>query len=164
MNTSNINMLAEAAEAMAKLSEAREKKALFDLEHPQAAGQPGTTDPIQFSFNESSHHVSLNLNPLSVGRLNNASSMKYNEDNEGIQVPDASTVICNRRNNHFAKKLHAILTDKNCKSAIAWLPSGKAFCILNKEEFTKRILPKYVCEFKFDSFMRRLKCWAVSQD
>ena len=158
MNKSNINLLAEAAEAMAKLSKAPERKT-FDLQHPQAAGQPGIADHMPFSSNSSYHHVSLNLNPSGVGQLTNSSSTKNNGNDEGIQVPHASSVICKSRDNNFAKKLHAILADKNCKSAIAWLPSGKAVCILNKVEFTNKILPMYFRETKFDSFTRRLKRW-----
>ncbi|KAL3798404.1 hypothetical protein HJC23_005057 [Cyclotella cryptica] len=63
------------------------------------------------------------------------------------------------RNPSFAYKLHAILMDKHCNSAISWLPSGDAFCIMDKEEFTKTVLPKYFRETKFESFTRRIKRW-----
>ncbi|KAL3793550.1 hypothetical protein HJC23_007290 [Cyclotella cryptica] len=59
----------------------------------------------------------------------------------------------------FAYKLHALLMDKDCNSAITWLPSGEAFCIIDKEEFTKKVLPKYFGETKFESFSRRIKRW-----
>ncbi|KAL3794561.1 hypothetical protein HJC23_008017 [Cyclotella cryptica] len=65
----------------------------------------------------------------------------------------------NRRKPSFALKLHALLADKNCRSAITWMPSGKSFCILDKEEFANKWLPKYFGEAKFESFSRRLKRW-----
>lgn len=65
----------------------------------------------------------------------------------------------NRRQASFALKLHTLLADTNCRSALIWLPSGKSFCILDKEEFTNKWLPKYFGEAKFESFSRRLRRW-----
>ena len=64
---------------------------------------------------------------------------------------------CKRTN--FAFTLHAILADKNCNSAITWLPSGKSFVILDRGVFTKQIMPRYLRETRFESFSRRLKRW-----
>lgn len=60
-----------------------------------------------------------------------------------------------RRKPNFAEKLHAVLSNKDCRHAVAWLPSGRSFCITDQEEFVKKILPKYFREAKFDSFSRR---------
>eukprot|EP00956_Cyclotella_meneghiniana_P027723 scaffold62892_cov45-Cyclotella_meneghiniana.AAC.1 len=59
----------------------------------------------------------------------------------------------------FPDRLHAVLSNRSLSDIIAWLPSGKSFCILNKDEFTKKILPMYFKESKFASFDRRLKRW-----
>lgn len=64
-----------------------------------------------------------------------------------------------RRKPNFAEKLHAVLSNKDCRHAIAWLPSGRSFCITDQEEFVKKILPKHFREAKFESFSRRLKRW-----
>ena len=59
----------------------------------------------------------------------------------------------------FPEKLHAILNDNRLSSIITWLPSGKSFCILNKDAFTRNVLPRYFKESLFESFSRRLKRW-----
>jgi hypothetical protein len=69
----------------------------------------------------------------------------------------------NRRQTSFALKLHALLADTKCRSAVTWLPAGKSFCILDKEEFTNKWLPKYFGEAKFESFSRRLKRWGFQK-
>ncbi|KAL7553075.1 hypothetical protein ACHAWF_016446 [Thalassiosira exigua] len=64
-----------------------------------------------------------------------------------------------RRKPNFAEKLHVVLSNKFCRRAITWLPSGRSFCITDQEEFVKTILPRYFREAKFESFSRRLKRW-----
>mmetsp|Transcript_41099 Transcript_41099/g.70329 ORF Transcript_41099/g.70329 Transcript_41099/m.70329 type:complete len:420 (+) Transcript_41099:121-1380(+) len=70
-----------------------------------------------------------------------------------------ATAPSRRRKPNFAEKLHSVLNNKECRHAIAWLPSGRSFCITNQEEFVKKILPKFFREAKFESFSRRLKRW-----
>jgi hypothetical protein len=65
----------------------------------------------------------------------------------------------NRRKPSFAEKLHAILSNKHLSPIISWLSTGKSFCILNKEQFTRHVLPFYFREAKFESFSRRIKRW-----
>jgi hypothetical protein len=59
----------------------------------------------------------------------------------------------------FAENLYVILADKHLDNIIMWLPSGKSFCILDKERFTKKVLPTYFREVKFESFSRRINRW-----
>ena len=54
-----------------------------------------------------------------------------------------------RRKPTFAEKLHLILSNKQLSSLITWLPSGKSFCILDKDRFAQRVLPVYFREAKF---------------
>ena len=63
----------------------------------------------------------------------------------------------------FALRLHALLSDQNCISAIAWLPSGRSFVILNRSLFSEKCLRKYFHETKFQSFSRRLQRWGFSK-
>lgn len=67
-----------------------------------------------------------------------------------------SRVPASKRKPSFALKMHAVLSDPNCKSAITWLPAGKAFVILNRDLFVRKCLPKYFREAKYESFSRRL--------
>jgi hypothetical protein len=71
--------------------------------------------------------------------------------------------VSNSRRPRFVDKLHAILSDRSAKSIITWLPSGKAFVILDRSEFTSKILPRYMRETQFDSFSRRLKRWGFKK-
>ncbi|KAL7505925.1 hypothetical protein ACHAXN_003314 [Cyclotella atomus] len=59
----------------------------------------------------------------------------------------------------FVEKLHAILSNKHFAKIITWLPSGKLFCILDKEKFIKKVLPMYFREVQFKMFSRRIKRW-----
>lgn len=64
-----------------------------------------------------------------------------------------------RRKPNFAEKLHAVLSNKECRDIVSWMPSGRAFIIKNKADFSKKILPKYLRQAKLESFFRRLKRW-----
>lgn len=65
---------------------------------------------------------------------------------------------------NFAEKLHLVLSNKECRDVIAWLPSGQAFCIANREKFVQSILPKFFkSKANFNSFERRLKTWGFSK-
>jgi len=78
-----------------------------------------------------------------------------------VQSKFDSTVTApsRRRKPNFAEKLHLILNSNDCRHAVAWLPSGRSFCITDQDEFVKKILPKFFREAKFESFSRRLKRW-----
>ncbi|KAL3786452.1 hypothetical protein HJC23_011033 [Cyclotella cryptica] len=65
---------------------------------------------------------------------------------------------------NFAEKLHLVLSNKECRDVVAWLPSGRSFCITNKEKFVQAILPKFFkSKANFNSFERRLKTWGFSK-
>lgn len=64
----------------------------------------------------------------------------------------------------FPDILHAILSNRSLIDIVTWLPSGKSFCILNRDKFTKKVLPMYLKETKFESFARRLKRWGFSRN
>mmetsp|Transcript_3170 Transcript_3170/g.6426 ORF Transcript_3170/g.6426 Transcript_3170/m.6426 type:complete len:441 (-) Transcript_3170:222-1544(-) len=64
-----------------------------------------------------------------------------------------------RRKPNFAENLHAVLSNKECRDIVSWMPSGRAFIIKNKADFSKKILPKYLRQAKLESFFRRLKRW-----
>ena len=102
--------------------------------------------------------------PLMIAQANRDTLMEVQRNRDkkeaDLRAPIACSSGTNRRHNpSFAYKLHAILMDKDCNSAISWLPSGKSFCIMDKEEFTKKVLPKFFREAKFESFARRIKRW-----
>jgi hypothetical protein len=63
----------------------------------------------------------------------------------------------------FPGMLHAILADKNLKSIITWLPSGKSFVIMDKAKFIDMVLSRYFRVTQFHSFSRRLKRWGFNK-
>lgn len=87
----------------------------------------------------------------------------------GTAAKHSSVTSRSRRNRlrkpkpSFPVRLHALLSDQSCRSAIAWLPSGKSFVILNRSLFSEKCLPKYFRETKFQSFSRRLQRWGFSK-
>lgn len=70
----------------------------------------------------------------------------------------------------FPFVLHSIISDEHSDDAIHWLPCGTRFVIVDKDEFSKIILPRYFggrggsgSNTKFTSFTRRLKRWKFSR-
>lgn len=57
-------------------------------------------------------------------------------------------------------QLSEILSTPRNQRAIAWLPHGKAFMILNRDHFVSDILPNYLGKStKYTSFTRKLSRW-----
>eukprot|EP00804_Cyclotella_cryptica_P011100 CCRYP_013545-RA/>CCRYP_013545-RA protein AED:0.13 eAED:0.13 QI:120/1/0.5/1/1/0.5/2/0/487 len=87
-------------------------------------------------------------------------NMFENDDNEERETERVKRV----RAINFAEKIHLVLSHKDCRDAISWLPSGTSFCITNKEKFVQRILPKYFkSRANFNSFERRLRTWGFEK-
>jgi len=92
--------------------------------------------------------------PVRHANQNEGTCHKEAENN--IRIPVASSI---RPTYNFAAKLHSILANRNWNKVVTWLASGKAFCIIDRDEFTQKILSKYFRETKFESFSRRVKRW-----
>jgi len=63
------------------------------------------------------------------------------------------------RNQNFAEKLHAILSNPRYSSILQWNTNGDAFSIHDIPEFVNTIMPTYFQRSKFDSFTRRMRRW-----
>mmetsp|Transcript_31936 Transcript_31936/g.68970 ORF Transcript_31936/g.68970 Transcript_31936/m.68970 type:complete len:473 (+) Transcript_31936:60-1478(+) len=80
-------------------------------------------------------------------------------------IVDAPQSLKSRsRKPNFAEKLHTMLSSRECRDAVKWIPSGRAFCIVDQNEFVKTVMPKFFRGAKFDSFVRRLKRWGFEKD
>jgi len=121
----------------------------------------GTSSPQAAYNNNNSHNQ---VNPLTTScteqpaHAPSSSSVNYASMMQS-QFDSTITAPSRRRKPNFAEKLHQVLNDKDCRCAIAWLPSGRSFCITDQAEFVKTMLPKFFREAKFESFSRRLKRW-----
>ena len=139
------------------LNKQRRRNSLPDFgAAPTTAGMPMPTamNGVADTSIPAPHHVQAHRNSLGGGAptANFASAMQS-------QFDASVTAPSRRRKPNFAEKLHSVLSNTDCRHAIAWLPSGRSFCITDQEEFVKNILPKYFREAKFESFSRRLKRW-----
>jgi HSF-type DNA-binding len=64
----------------------------------------------------------------------------------------------------FPQKLMDILADPLNHDAISWLPNGKAFVILDRDQFFESVMPKYFSrKAKYSSFTRKLNRWYVRE-
>lgn len=59
----------------------------------------------------------------------------------------------------FLLKLYTILNDESCKKYIQWSSEGLSFIIINENNFTKKVLPKFFNHRNFSSFVRQLNMY-----
>jgi len=64
----------------------------------------------------------------------------------------------------FPLRLHALVCDKATDEIIRWLPSGKAFLIVDKKRFASELLPLFFPQScQFTSFTRKLSRWRFNR-
>jgi len=115
---------------------------------------PVTMPPAAGVIGPHAHH-----SPAFASAAGDSAASNYTSISMQPQCGSAITAPSCRRKPNFAEKLHAVLNSKECRHAIAWLPSGRSFCITDQDEFVKKILPKFFREYKIESFSRKLKRW-----
>jgi hypothetical protein len=59
----------------------------------------------------------------------------------------------------FPTRLHDILSTKEYNDYVAWLPHGRAWRILNKSQFEKKVIPHHFRHARYASFMRQASCF-----
>jgi hypothetical protein len=152
MDTTNIYALATAAEARANEAIARRMSTTM---HVAARRVPGNLSNVH-AIIDAPDSKDDRMPGLSFPRnqLQKVAQPQAREPAAAARAPPNS-----RRKMNFAEKLYAILADKHLDNIIMWLPSGKSFCILDKERFTNEVLPTYFREVKFESFSRRINRW-----
>ena len=65
--------------------------------------------------------------------------------------------------NTFPMKLFEILEKNDHCDILRWVPSGKAFIILDKRRFAKEILPMHFKKAQYASFVRKLTRWQFAR-
>jgi hypothetical protein len=171
MDTTNINALARAAEARA--NEAIEI-ALLRRASTSSNATLSTLNCHVDAMPAAAPRVTANLsnvNTISPPNANDdrmTSLVLKKEQLQNVAQPQAREPAAaasarappnSSRKLSFVEKLHAVLSNKHFANIITWMPSGKAFCILDKESFTKKVLPTCFREVQFESFSRRIKRW-----
>ena len=56
-------------------------------------------------------------------------------------------------------KLNAILSNPEFSHIITWMPHGRAWRILSPHEFAEKVLPLYVEQPNYNSFIRLVNAW-----
>jgi len=60
----------------------------------------------------------------------------------------------------FPQQMHRLLREHDRSKAVAWLPDGKAFVVLDQKKFTGDVLPQYFGKnIAYTSWTRRLRRW-----
>lgn len=65
--------------------------------------------------------------------------------------------------NNFPARLHRMLSDPQNFHAVAWMPHGRAWKIIDKERLTSDAIPKYYISKKYTSFSRQLSAWGFKR-
>mmetsp|Transcript_2384 Transcript_2384/g.5260 ORF Transcript_2384/g.5260 Transcript_2384/m.5260 type:complete len:105 (-) Transcript_2384:815-1129(-) len=60
---------------------------------------------------------------------------------------------------NFPAKVHRMLSDDCNNDVITWMPHGRSFKVLNREELVSRVIPNYFVCGKYESFTRQLNGW-----
>lgn len=65
-------------------------------------------------------------------------------------------LLIDMKKGSFVSKVLQILNEPSWTHLVHWRPDGQSFVVINPEEFSKNILPRYFKHSKFSSFIRQL--------
>jgi hypothetical protein len=173
MNTSKIDALAMAAEASSvelhrQEAKAESKQNVTQVSEPTTPAKPDGNSFVvspKAAAAAASLQVPHEMILESPAKNKAAAAALPSPQKSNLEIPNATTGSpqqrpalspSKKRSASFVDKLHVMLANKNIQSITAWLPSGKSFVTLDKEAFTKAVLPPYFKEAKFESFSRRI--------
>jgi len=63
----------------------------------------------------------------------------------------------------FPMRLHKILSMPEYEAYITWLPHGRAWRIINKVFFEKKVIPHHFRHARYASFMRQVNGWGFNR-
>ena len=72
-------------------------------------------------------------------------------------------MLGDQQKKRFSAKLMDVLNDKSNEEIIHWFAEGEKFIIVNKDAFTKEVLPQHFKVCKFESFVRKLYRWGFKR-
>lgn len=79
--------------------------------------------------------------------------------------PEAAPAETDTTEKKFPFALHRLLEEAEKDGdldIVSWRPSGTAFQVNKRDQFMKKILPKYFKQSKFKSFVRQLNLWGYT--
>ena len=83
----------------------------------------------------------------------------------GVEAGSDAAIQGDASRKKFPWALHTLLEDAEKAgdaAVVSWNPSGNAFQVNKRDEFMKRILPRYFKQSKFKSFVRQLGLWGFT--
>ena len=86
----------------------------------------------------------------------------------GYPTAQKTNIIMARSREQFPVKLYSLLDMAHmqgigCSGAVAWLPHGRAFKILDENEFMEVAVPMFFKQTKIRSFYRQLNLWGYKR-
>ena len=63
----------------------------------------------------------------------------------------------------FPMKLYEILCNPDFRDAIAWMPHGRSWKVLEKKDFMEHICQQYFSQTRYESFIRQVNGWGFKR-
>ncbi|KAL9182724.1 hypothetical protein ACHAXT_004003 [Thalassiosira profunda] len=63
----------------------------------------------------------------------------------------------------FPMKLYDILCTPQFSNAVAWMPHGRSWRVLDKDLFVREICPRYFAQTRYESFIRQVNGWGFKR-
>ncbi|EJK66076.1 hypothetical protein THAOC_13021 [Thalassiosira oceanica] len=78
----------------------------------------------------------------------------------GTYLQNGGELITHKKSDrNFPVKLHRIVSDPLNSLIITWMPHGRAFKVLKRDELVRDVIPGYFDCAKYESFTRQLTAW-----
>jgi len=98
---------------------------------------------------------------------NNSSFVKYVDHtyrDYSLYLQNGGQMIKHKKStNNFPTRIQKILSIKEYSDVITWMPHGRAFKVLNKEELINTVIPNFFVCSKYESFTRQLTAWGFKR-
>jgi hypothetical protein len=118
---------------------------------PQQSRLSSMSNPAQFtSLPSSLLSSSATLHPDEIAIIRNADMELARRDKK-------------KRSRTFPEKLMAAMMEHEDERAVAWLPDGKSFVIVNPDIFVNEVLRGDFKQAKYASFVRKLHRWGFTR-
>ena len=122
---------------------------LWQMHQQMAAAQLGMTQDVK--------QASSAIPPIIKTKISDLTSTAGDINTQlRRQMVKKSAIIKKKRVIAFPEKLMQAMIEYADNEAVAWLPDGKSFVIVNPDMFCDKVLSKAFRESKYTSFVRKL--------
>ena len=101
----------------------------------------------------------MNLNNKYYKYRDHSQSLANNDNvnSEGLGVSNVSPAFI--RVQRLPVKLNAILSNPELSNIIVWMPHGRSWAILRRNDFVSKVMPYYFESANYKSFLRLINAW-----